>query len=189
MSVQNLFRRVSAIALAIMFLATAETAKSTTLSTDILDFADSRPNAELGFGLLNSVEWIVGVRSLQVTNTKGEKEAGLDVNTGLAFYLRGMYSRTPYMRYSAYVARTQKDEEASRIYKGPIWWSVGYSWQFGNRLRLKLGIIPGFFTRSGDFHRTLGHNRHDTDGDGVVSSGEARHTDRSDFELRLGWWL
>lgn len=189
MSVPNLLSRASAIVLALSFLAIAETAKSTTLSTDVLDFADSRPNLELGFGLLHRVEWFVGARSLEVLNTQGEKETGLDINTGLAFYMWGMYTRTPYMRFSGYVARVQKDEEASRTYKGPIWWSLGYSWQFGNRLRLKLGIIPGYFTRGGDFHRTFARNGHDTNGDGVVTSGEGNHADRSDFEVRLGWWL
>lgn len=177
------------VVLCFAMAALARPAQATTLSTDVLDLADSRPNAEVGFGLLHRVEWFVGARSLQVLNTKAEKEHALDVNTGLAFYMWGVYVHSPYMRFNGYVARVQEDSEASKTYKGPIYWSLGYSWQFGNRVRLKVGVIPGYFTHGGDFHRTLLRNGHDANGDGVTTAGEGRHADRSDFELRLGYWL
>lgn len=186
---QTFFQGLSAIIFTLMVGLFARPAQAVVISTDVLDFADSRPNLEVGFSLLHRVEVFFGARSLEVDNTRSEKETAFDINAGLAFYMWGMHVHSPYMRLDSYATRLQKDDEASRAYRGPIYWSLGYSWQFGNRLRLKLGLIPGYFTRGGDFHRTFARNGHDTNGDGVVTAGEGNHADRSDFEVRLGWWL
>lgn len=157
-------------------------AKSASISTDVLHLLDSRPNLELGLGLTKSVEWFVGAHSLEVTNTSGEKETALDVNTGFAFYLNGVDSDGFYTRFNAFVARVQEDSEASRSYEGPIKWSLGYAMQFGNGIRLKLGVVPGYFSRSGDFHRTL--LRDDSE-----ESSVGDDADSHDFEVRLGYKL
>lgn len=155
--------------------------RAATLSTDLLHLLDSRPNIELGFGLASRVEWFVGVHSLEVLNTQAEKETGLDINTGLGLYWNGVYDNGFYTRFNGFVARVQEDSKASRTYKGPIYWSLGYSWQFGNNLRLKLGIVPGFFNHGGDFYRTF---MRDNSADGVDDDA-----DHSDFEVRIGYKL